>query len=140
MRGTAKTGRSSRRHTVTISEPFSVYYKSSSTGDETIRKSVNDVTYKGNALDVIHLIKHRLGPTPHMSQVSFEAGLRTYKTSRDSAKHERPFNLLAAKPSGKEEIPEFLPPMNDLAKKTFRKVPYIRSAQLSARKRNEESK
>lgn len=37
-----------------------------------------DVTYHDNSTPVLHLLKGRIGPTPHISQAEFETGLRSY--------------------------------------------------------------
>lgn len=66
---------SSNSKPVTDSNPPSVYYKGAS---HLSKRVIPDFSYKGNHLDVAHLSAKRMGPTPHLSQLQFETGLRHY--------------------------------------------------------------
>ena len=55
-----------------IPQPPSVYYRMFNENGELKKKvhsSVLDFQYKGNSKDLNHLVRGRLGPTPHLSQV-----------------------------------------------------------------------
>lgn len=66
---------------MTVAEPPQVYYKSVGDDGKTFgrKKEITDIKYQGNALDVIHLMRHRFGPTAHISQVGYETTLRSYR-------------------------------------------------------------
>lgn len=65
----------SSKSRLTEVNPPSVYYKGAS---HLSKKVITDFNYRGNHLDVAHLSSKRLGPTPHLSQLQFETGLRHY--------------------------------------------------------------
>lgn len=43
-----------------------------------------DVKFTGNSTPILHLLKGRMGATPHLSQAEFETGLRAYATTDKS--------------------------------------------------------
>ncbi|CAD8052818.1 unnamed protein product [Paramecium sonneborni] len=68
-----------------------------------------DVNYNGNSTPVLHLLKGRIGPTPHLSQAEFETGLRSYaKTDKSLLDKERNWTTVP-KTQRKDVFPEFLP-------------------------------
>ncbi|CAD8151819.1 unnamed protein product [Paramecium octaurelia] len=85
-----------------------------SRGDQKIesqkeRHLSRDVNYTGNSSSILHLMKGRIGPTPHISQAEFETGLRSYaKTDKSLVEKERNWTTVP-KTKRKDFFPEFLP-------------------------------
>ncbi|CAD8087160.1 unnamed protein product [Paramecium sonneborni] len=76
-----------------------------------------DVQYTGNSTPILHLIKSRIGPTPHISQAEFETGLRSYaKTDKSLIEKERNWTSVP-KTQRKDDFPEFLPNHKEVIQK-----------------------
>ncbi|CAD8060927.1 unnamed protein product [Paramecium primaurelia] len=68
-----------------------------------------DINYTENSSQILHLIKGRIGPTPHLSQAEFETGLRSYaRTDKSLVEKERNWTTVP-KTKRKDIFPEFLP-------------------------------
>jgi len=64
--------------------PFSISDKSLE--GQTDKRNTLDLDNKGDLHGVIHLINHRMGPTPSKGTVNFESALRTYGNSSEALK------------------------------------------------------
>lgn len=81
-----------------------------------MKRLSRDVNYGGNSTPVLHLLRQRVGPTPHISQAEFETGLRSYANDKTLLEKERMWTTVP-KSQRSQEFPEFLPPYKEVKEK-----------------------
>ncbi len=93
------------------------------------KHSSKDIGYKGNLTDISHLCRKRIGPTPTLGQVEFEATLRGSGVATDKNMQELEKGWWNIPKKDRKELPKFLPRLQDEInqKKTLRETMKVKT-------------